>query len=116
MLKISKKRKPKFRRQFSKQKRRIDKKSYRNPKGAYSKTHLNIKGKNAMPNIGYREHKAIRGLHPSGLKEVLVRHVTDFNDLDPNSYALMLSSTLGARKRAGLVKTAKGAGFKILNE
>ncbi len=116
MLNKQKKKKPKFRRQFYKQKRRIEGKGYRKPRGIYSHQQMKIKGRNTMPSIGYGEHRAVRGLHPSGFKEVLVRHITDYSHLDPKVYALRISGTIGAKKRVTLIKKAKDAGFKILNE
>lgn len=113
---IGKKHKPKFRRQFSKQKRRIDGKGYRKPRGIYSKQHMKIKGRQIMPSIGYGEHKSHKHMHPSGFKEVLVRHITDLNGLNPKIYALRFTATLGERKRAIIAKKAKEAGFKLLNE
>jgi len=68
--------KPEFIRQESWRYKRVDE-SWRRPRGLDSKMRLKRKGWPASPNIGYRSPKELRGLHPSGYREILVRNLSD---------------------------------------
>ena len=65
--------------------------------------------------MGYRQPKVLRGLHPSGLREVLVRNPRELEKVDPSREAARLSSTLGRRKREQILALAKEKGIKVLN-
>jgi large subunit ribosomal protein L32e len=76
---------------------------------------LQKKGKPPIVKIGYRQPKVLRGLHPCGLKEILVRNLKDLERVDPSKEAIRLSSTLGKRKREQILTLAKERGIKVLN-
>ncbi len=110
---MKKRKLPKFRRQEWWYKRVGEK--WRRPKGKDSKMRLGIKGKPARVKVGYRNPKEIRGLHPSGLREVLVSRPEELEGLDPSSQAVRISATVGGRKRARILARARELGLRVLN-
>jgi len=88
--------------------------SWRRPKGGHSNSRLKKKGAAPMPNAGYRTDNKVRGLHPSGLEEVLVHNVDDLEDLE-DGQAARIGSTVGGRKRESIVEKADENGVKVLN-
>jgi large subunit ribosomal protein L32e len=89
--------------------------SWRRPKGSQSKVRRREKGKLKMPSIGYRKPKSIRGLHPSGYKEVLIYNKKDLERLDPKKEAVRIAATVGKKKRMEILKVAEKMKLKILN-
>ena len=105
---------PRFRRQESWRYVRI-KESWRRPRGIESKMRLKKKGWPPSPSVGYRGPKAVRGLHPSGYEEVLVYNVGDLATIDPETQAIRIAGTVGARKRTIILAEAEKRGIKVLN-
>jgi large subunit ribosomal protein L32e len=115
MKKSSKKnRMPKFRRQEWFRFRRLGEK-WRRPRGKDSKMRLGKRGKPAMPSVGYKSPKLTRGLHPSGLVEVLVNSLKDIEGLNPSRQAVRIASSVGRRKREQIITRAKELGIRVLN-
>ncbi|MFH1586928.1 MAG: eL32 family ribosomal protein [Candidatus Diapherotrites archaeon] len=67
-----------------------------------------------IPSTGYGARKEIRGIHPSGFKEVYVRTINDLSGINGAS-AARLQSTLGARKRKEIIAEARKRNIKVLN-
>ena len=67
------------------------------------------------PKIGYRGCVEVRGIHPSGYREVLVCNFNDLAKIDPKTQAAKLSATIGKRKRNALVTKANEKGIWVLN-
>ncbi|MEM4298400.1 MAG: 50S ribosomal protein L32e [Nitrososphaerota archaeon] len=109
-----KKRRPKFVRQESWRYKRLDE-AWRKPKGIDSKMRLEVKGWPAKVKIGYRGPSSVRGLHPSGLRDVLVHNLQELEGLDPKRDAARLAAGLGARKRQILIEKARKLGIRVLN-
>ncbi len=107
-------RRPEFIRQESWRYKRI-KPSWRRPRGIDSKMRMEVKGWPKRVKVGYRGPKAVRGLHPSGYKEVLVHNVKELEKLDPETEAARIAHTVGARKRKEILERAKELGIKVLN-
>lgn len=107
-------RKLEFIRQESWRYKRLDE-SWRRPRGLDSKMRLRRKGWPLSPNVGYRSPKALRGLHPSGYREVLVRNVKELENLDPEIYAVRIAHTVGERKAIEISSRAGELGLTILN-
>lgn len=80
-----------------------------------NKIRLEKKGYPAKVKVGYRGPKAVRGMHPSGFREVLVYNESQLEGLDPSKYAIRISSTVGRRKRGEIIKKAMELGLRILN-
>ncbi len=108
------KRRPEFVRQESWRYKRV-KPSWRRPRGIDSKMRMEVKGWPKRVKVGYRGPRAVRGLHPSGYKEVLVHNVKELEKLDPETEAARIAHTVGARKRREILKRAKELGIKVLN-
>lgn len=119
LLKLREERKrkmPDFVRQESWRYVRI-KENWRRPRGKDSKMRLHKKGYPKCPRVGYRSPKLVRGLHPSGFREVLVYNVKDViaKVKDPTRYAVRIASCVGERKRKEIVEYAAKHGIKVLN-
>jgi large subunit ribosomal protein L32e len=112
--KNKKKKNPKFRRVESWRLIRV-KDSWRKSRGIDSQTRMKEKSGVKSPSIGYRGPKKVRGLHPSGYKEVWVSTANDLKKLSNKKHAIKISGKLGTKKRIHLVDYAQNRGFKILN-
>ena len=110
-----KKKKPKFLRQMWKAYKRIRKVKWRRPKGSQSKLRKRMKGKGAVVSIGYGSPKEVRGLHPCGLKEVLVHNPKELEKVDPEREVVRISSRVGKKKRIEIIKKAEELKIKVLN-
>ncbi|MEM2205200.1 MAG: 50S ribosomal protein L32e [Candidatus Hadarchaeales archaeon] len=113
-MRMQKRKLPKFRRQEWFRYKRVGEK-WRRPKGKDSKMRLEIKGKPAVVKIGYRNPRELRGLHPCGLREVLVSRPEDLEGIDPSTHAVRISSTVGKKKREQILSRARELGLKVLN-
>ena len=91
------------------------KKSWRRPRGIHSKVRLRKKGKIKMPSIGMRTPKEIRGLHPSGFREVLVERPEELLSVDAKKEAVRIAKKVGRKKREEIKKKAEELGIKVLN-
>jgi len=107
-------RRPEFVRQESWRYKRL-KPSWRKPKGIDSKMRLQVKGWPKIVKVGYRGPAAVRGLHPSGFRDVLVYNVSDLLRLNPETDAARIAHTVGAKKRLEILAKAKELGIKVLN-
>ncbi len=109
-----KKRAPKFRRQEWFRFAKLGEK-WRKPRGKDSKMRLGIRGKSAVVSVGYRSPRSVRGIHPSGLVEILVHSPRDLEGLDAGKQAIRIASGVGGRKREQILARAKELGIKVLN-
>lgn len=89
--------------------------SWRNPRGLDNKIRIGRRGYPKRVKVGYRGPKAVRGLHPKGLIDVLVDNVKDLDGLTPSQHCVRIAHTVGARKRAEIVKKATQLGLTIVN-
>jgi hypothetical protein len=64
---------------------------------------------------GYRSPKKVRHLHKRGLKHHIISSAKDLEGLDTKKDCLIISSSLGNKKRIIILKKAKDSGFDILN-
>lgn len=106
--------KDKFKRQGSSRYKRVGD-SWRKPKGGDSKMRKEKKGKPPMPKVGYRKPESERGIHPSGYREVLVHNPQEAEEVDPETQAIMVASTVGKRKREKILEVAEEHDIKVLN-
>ena len=106
---------PKFRRQEWFRYYRLARTGWRKPNGYQSKQRLNMKYRTPMVRIGHRKIASVRGLHPSGFEEVLVKTPSDLEGLNPDSQAVRVSAGVGNRKRAIIHNRADQLGLRILN-
>ena len=111
--KIAKKR-PKFRRVESWRYKRV-KDSWRKARGIDSKTRRKHKSGVKSPSVGYRGPKKVRGIHPSGFREVRIERKEDLKKLNKKKHVIKISSRLGSKKRIPLIDFCQKRGFKVLN-
>jgi large subunit ribosomal protein L32e len=112
--KKQKSKKPQFRQTDSHKKKKLAD-YWRKPDGIHNKTRYALKGKTPLVEAGYGSPAAVRGLHPSGFEEVLVRTPKDIEALKVGRQAIRIARTVGSRKRAIIEKKASELGLKILN-
>jgi large subunit ribosomal protein L32e len=106
--------KPQFNRQDYHKKKRTPT-SWRRPRGGLSKQRRGIKGKGDKVEAGYRTPTAVRGKHPSGFEEVRVHTPDELDGVDPDSEAVRIASTVGARKRERIEELAEEREIRVLN-
>jgi large subunit ribosomal protein L32e len=88
---------------------------WRKSRGLQAKQRLQMKGKPAVPSIGWRAPKELRGLHPSGYREVLVHSPKELERIDEKSEVVRIASRVGKRKRKLILERAKQLGVRVLN-
>jgi len=115
MLKLEMaRRRPLFRRQeWFRYKKLGD--AWRKPKGKHSKLREHRKYRPPVVDSGFRGPRAVRYLHPSGYRDVLVHNEKELEKLDPSTDAIRIGASVGMRKREIIEKRAVELGFKILN-
>ncbi|MGC8832200.1 MAG: 50S ribosomal protein L32e [Thermoproteota archaeon] len=89
---------------------------WRRPRGKDSKMRLRVKGWPKSVRIGYGTPRSVKGLHPSGLKPILISSKQDLENAgSPEGKILVFSSKLGRRLRETLAKEASSRGFIVAN-
>jgi large subunit ribosomal protein L32e len=73
------------------------------------------KGWPPVVKIGYARPRATRGLHPSGLREVLVWRPEDLKNIDTKLQVARIAHTVGENKRVLILEEAKKTSIRILN-
>jgi large subunit ribosomal protein L32e len=115
-LKSMKKTHPKFfRANFGRTKRKRIKDNWRKPRGIDNKKRIKIKYVGAEPNIGWRGRKEVRGLHPSGFKEVLISTPKELDSLGKDK-VVRISSGVGRKKRNDIIEKSLKLGLKVVNQ
>jgi len=112
---VNPKKKPKFKRQGTTYLKKVGK-SWRRPRGTQSKLKVYEKSKGSMPNVGYGAPRELRGLHPSGFREVYIQNLNDLEKIDTEKEAGRISGRIGNKKRKLIVEKAKELKIKLLNE
>lgn len=88
---------------------------WRRPKGKKSKLREHLGRRPPVVDPGYRGPKLVRGLHPSGFREVLVHNVSELEGINAEREAARISSTVGARKRELIEERATELNIRVLN-
>lgn len=112
-LKIKRK-KPEFIRKRGRIYKRLGLK-WRRPKGIHSQLRKHKKEAGNIPKTGYGSPKSVRGLHPSGFKEVMVYNVKDLIRITPEKQVCRVASTVGRKKKQEIMKKAEELKIKVLN-
>lgn len=89
--------------------------SWRRPRGLDHKMRRKIKGWPPMVSTGYKGPKMARGLHPSGLREVMIHNIDELNLVDPSVQAARIAHTVGKKKRALILAEAGQKKIRVLN-
>ncbi|VVB61514.1 50S ribosomal protein L32e [uncultured archaeon] len=109
-----KKRTPHFLRDEGFRYKRIPK-NWRRPTGYTSKLRINLKYRPSKVRVGFRSPKIVRGLHPSGFKEVMIHTVKELETIDPKKQAVRIGGTVGTKKRLDIAKRAGELDIRVLN-
>lgn len=88
---------------------------WRKPQGSQSKLRRHFGYRWNLPSIGYRGPREVRGLHPSGFREVLVHNVKELEGIDPERQAVRIAHGVGARKREIIEKACDDREIRVLN-
>lgn len=89
---------------------------WRRPKGIDNPMRLRLKGMPPRPSSGFGTPREVRGLHPSGLRPVVVRNVKELELLNPSEVIVYVGRTVGKRKRVEIIGKARELGFLVANE
>src|SRR3989344_4898482 len=109
--KKQKMRKPTFLRQAANRIKRIPKK-WRHPRGKHSKMRMKLRSYRKQPSIGYSSPKAARFLTPEGYQQHVVASPSQ---LTKDLQAIIISGTVGAKKKIAIIQKAQQLGLKVLN-
>jgi len=88
---------------------------WRKPKGIHSKIRHHFKGRRKMPSPGYKSPAKVKGLHATGLEMIAVSSPQDLTKIKKDSQGIIISKSVGKRKRLEILKKAKEANIKVLN-
>lgn len=105
---------PRFVRQESWRLIRV-KDTWRRPRGKTSKMRLGMKGWPRAVKVGYKNKREERGLHPSGLREVIVNRPSDLEGIDSKTQIVKIGHTVGERKRVAIVERAQALELRVAN-
>lgn len=88
---------------------------WRKPQGRHTKLRRHFGYRPNVVSIGYRGPKAVRGLHPSGFREVLVHNVRELEAIDAKVEAARIAGSVGTRLRTEIQAAADEKGIRVLN-
>ncbi len=89
--------------------------SWRKPRGHHSKMREHRKGNPRVVDAGFGKAAALRGLHPTGLAEIMVFRIADLSLLDKKGEGARISGNLSRRNKVAITEAAKKAGIKVFN-
>ena len=101
---VMKRAKPVFRKQDANKRKKLSRTSYKKPDGYSSGQRKRKRGKVAIPLVGFSSPRAVKGLHASGKKVVMVKNFKDLKLVDKESIGV-ISASVGMRKRLELLKS-----------
>ena len=111
--KSQKRKKPQFIRQESWRYKRVHA-SWRRPTGKDSKMRRKLGGRPKLVEAGYSSPKAVRGIHPSGYRDVLVYNPKDLEKITSGE-AVRVAHTVGLRKKLAILQKADELNLRVLN-
>jgi large subunit ribosomal protein L32e len=88
---------------------------WQKPKGKDNPMRLRKKGYPPVVTVGYRTPRIIRGLHPAGLRPVIIHNPRELDELNPAEVVVYIGSDVGMRKREAILNKARELGFLVAN-
>ena len=76
---------------------------------------LGMRGWPRIVKVGYKRSRKGRGLHPSGLEEVLVRRPADLEGINAKTQIVRISHTVGERNRIAIMDRAQTLELTVAN-
>ena len=105
---------PTFKRQNWFRYKRLGEK-WRRPRGIHSKMRRHFKYRIPVVQIGFRGPASVRGLHPSGFEEVMIKTPKEVDHVNPEVQAIRIASTVGDKKREIIIKKADKLKIRVFN-
>lgn len=105
---------PRFVRQESWRYVRV-KEGWRRPRGKTSKMRLGMRGWPKTVKVGYKRSQKERGLHPSGLEEIIVKRPADLEKINAKTQIVKISHTVGERNRIAIMERAQALELTVAN-
>lgn len=109
-----KQRKPVFMRQDTHKRKKLPLR-WKKPKGIHSKIRHKFKGRGKMPGPGYKSPVKTKGLHHGGLMPIIVSQIKDLQKIDAKVEGVIISKTVGNKKKYEILKKAKDLKLQVLN-
>ena len=109
-----KSKKPDFIRQDNPKRMKVNYK-WRKPKGIHSKIRHKFKGRRKMPSPGYKSPRKVKDMHSSGLRIINVSSINELTKIKKDSEGIVVSQSVGMKKRLVIFKKAKELDIKVLN-
>ena len=106
---------PSFRRTEWFRYKRLSRSGWRKPHGMDNKQRRNYRYRGSLVRIGHGKVNAASGLHPSGFEEIMVHNSGDLDQIDAETQAARVGSTVGGRKRENIHSRADELGIRVLN-
>ncbi|MBU2561302.1 MAG: hypothetical protein KKD17_03315 [Nanoarchaeota archaeon] len=111
---LLKKKKPKFIRQDAHKRKKLSW-NWRKPKGSDSKMRVSRRGYKRSVRKGWGSPSLVRGLDRTGLVPFTVNRPADLANADPKKHIIVISSTVGTKKRVAIIEQALSKNLKIAN-
>ena len=106
---------PSFRRTEWFRYKRLSRSGWRKPHGMDNKQRRNYKYRGSLVRVGHGKVSAASGLHPSGFEEVMIHNAAELDQMDAETQAARVGSTVGGRKRENIHSRADELGIRVLN-
>lgn len=116
MTEIQKRRKPTFARpNYGRTSRGRIRSAWRRPRGIDNKQRIGKKYMPRKPVIGFGQNAAIRGMHPTGKREVLITHEKMLEAVAPGAMHVRIAAGIGKRLKKKLMEMARAKNLRVLN-
>lgn len=108
-------RRPAFKRQEHWRLKRVGE-SWRRPHGIDNPMAHHFNGFPPVVKVGYRGPASVRGLHPSGMRDILIHTEKELAGLSPRQDAVRIAADVSERRRRAIVERAQHLGLWVLNK
>ena len=91
------------------------KRAWRIPTGKHAKIRYGKAGHRYMVTPGYGSPREVYGLCPSGFEGIRVCTVKEVEAVDPETQGIIISSSVGNKKKIEIIKKAQELSIKVIN-